>query len=114
MNLRKHTELSVFNPSLPPQIISLSSIRATPNCSRRPVVRFLTIVHLSSRGQNDSMLIEPRCASTPPIANSLPTVDFLGLVRSDDIRARLSGIKCHLSASITSCWHSLEAHNDST
>lgn len=44
------TEFSVFSPSLPPTIISLSSITATPNCSRRPVM-FFSIVHLSRRGQ---------------------------------------------------------------
>lgn len=108
------TEFNVFRPSRPPQMMSLSSNRATPNCIRRKVVRFFMMVHLFNRGQKLSILIDPRWASIPPTASNLPTVDFRGRVRSDDIWARRSGIKCHLSASITSCWHSLDAHKLST
>lgn len=114
IRLLQLTEFSVFRPSRPPQMISLFSNKATPNCIRRPVANVFNIDHLFNLGQKLSMLIDPRWVSIPLIANNLPTVDFLGRVRSDVIWARRSGIKWYLSASITSCWHSLEAHKFST
>lgn len=133
MIVTEKNKCTYFNPSLPPTIINLSSITATPNCSRRPG-KFFSGVHLSSRGQKLSILINPLCASIPPTANNRPIVDFRGRVRCDDNCSRRSGNKCHFKASITcgtnpklqmrfgrngrndhTNWlHSFVPHNDST
>lgn len=59
-------------------------------------------------------LIAPLWPSIPPTASSFPMVDFRGRVRCVEIWDRRPGIRCHLNASITSCWHSFAPHSAST